>query len=175
MRLFYAVLPSREEQGRLHKIQKELLTPLTSYRATGRENLHLTLHFLGEKSEEQLPELRELLDDVVSGVEPFLFSFREVGFFQKKNQKILWLGPGRGEDKLKGLWERMGKALELLEHEVDPRPFRPHLTLARQVRGDIGEKEIQPVPVHVDALHLMESKQVEGRLVYRSIYRAPLG
>lgn len=175
MRLFYGVVPSEREREDLHRVQRVLLSSLSSYRKTDKDNLHLTLHFLGEKEEEQLPGLRELLDRVSRGHTPFTLSFREVDFFQKKNRKILWLGPDRGKDALEEVWQQMGVALKASGHEVDDRPFRPHLTLARQVKGRVDRESIPPILLHVDALHLMESTRVEGRLVYRSIYRVPLG
>lgn len=57
---------------------------------------------------------------------------------------------------------------------LENRPFRPHLTLIRQLLADVSDfPPLQPFSLPVSAITLFESLRVEGRLTYRPIGRIP--
>lgn len=92
-----------------------------------KENLHLTLKFLGWT--EAVEEIGEGMEKAVRGIKPFWFCPAKPGYFLKESL-IVWLGAESQE----GLW----KLVDNLEEEMakigfskEKRPFTPHITLGR--------------------------------------------
>lgn len=63
---------------------------------------------------------------------------------------------------------------------VEDRPYRPHLTLARQAVEKPEtpfytlKNRLEPVKTKAAAVSLMKSERIEGRLVYTELYRKEL-
>jgi 2'-5' RNA ligase len=91
--------------------------------------MHLTLHFIGEA---QLAPIVIAL----TGIEypAFSISIKGAGQFRTAAGIILWAGviPSQG---LSGLHAQVGKRLALTGVTLEPRPYRPHITLARCGKG----------------------------------------
>ena len=52
---------------------------------------------------------------------------------------MVWIGAASGGEELVGLAGAVGRALGPLGYEAEPRPFHPHLTVARlRVPDDVG-------------------------------------
>lgn len=125
-RCFIAIEMPREAINEVDEIQKLIKKRNFFYgKFTEPENLHLTLKFLGEISDEQIAEVREKLEKI--NLNSFEASLGELGFFSKRALRILWI-------KLMGkqIWElqkliddRLGKIFPKEER------FMGHITLAR--------------------------------------------
>src|SRR6185295_9695923 len=76
----------------------ERLRPLGSAVAwVPPRNLHVTLHFLGEQSEERLVEAEAALADAAAGSAPLDVTFHGVGAFPGlERPRILWVGLAQG-------------------------------------------------------------------------------
>jgi 2'-5' RNA ligase len=91
------------------------------------ERLHLTLHFLGAVPQRKLPDLLQGLQ------------VRSDRFSMALDSPVRWpsgvavLQPSAMPAALLQLHADLGNRLELLGIQVDSRPFRPHVTLARKV------------------------------------------
>lgn len=161
MRLFVALeLPEavREEAGRRMSSRKGRLPHA---RWTHPDNLHLTLVFLGEVGEEELPALRRALAAAFAAHRPLTLKVADAGTFPPqeppagKGDGGAGAGPGRG-GRSRGRRSRPAKVawvgiaveegigrLRALQRSVDAacrqvldlpperRPYSPHLTLAR--------------------------------------------
>lgn len=118
--------------------------PGTRVRAVPPINWHWTLRFLGHLDDEQAGNAVRALDRAVDGLgPPFELDNAELGAFPNgARARAVWLAPRRGEgrDALLALHRRVSVPFANLEAQgllprtdpgSPPRPFRPHLTLAR--------------------------------------------
>jgi RNA 2',3'-cyclic 3'-phosphodiesterase len=103
-------------------------------RPVAEEALHLTLAFLGHRSEEEIEPARAAVRSV-----PLIASALALG-------EPLWLAPRRphvltvaledGDGTLAALrTDAVDRLTTALGWEPEPRPFRPHITVARVRRG----------------------------------------
>ena len=96
------------------------------------EGIHLTLKFLGEVSEERVPEIMQALALELGGTERFRLSPEGVRTFPNPaSARVVWLGITGDVDKLVALQAVVEQALVGLGLEADGRPYAPHLTLGR--------------------------------------------
>ncbi|HEX3667460.1 MAG TPA: RNA 2',3'-cyclic phosphodiesterase [Rhizomicrobium sp.] len=93
-----------------------------------REQLHLTLRFIGEVDGRDA----EAIDDALSIIrEPrFMLELKGVGEFGGKNPRALWAGV-RDETSVRHLQRKIESALQRIGLPAEERKFAPHITLAR--------------------------------------------
>ena len=103
---------------------------LRGVRWLDREQIHLTLAFLGNVESAKEDVLREKLAAIEFG--GFFLPLNGLGTFPAKGHpKILWLGVGRGHPHLFQLHKKITDAALGAGLEPDLRPWHPHITLAR--------------------------------------------
>ena len=96
------------------------------------ENLHINLKFLGETTESQVDQIRQVVGPAISHVSPFTLEINGFGVFpDDRVPRVLWIGLGGALDSLAALAECVGRAVVPLGFPQEYRPFRPHLTVAR--------------------------------------------
>ncbi len=125
MRLFAAIpIPDRI---------KDTLTALCGgvdgARWQSREQLHLTLRFIGEVGGAQARDI----DDVLRQIHQpgFELVLRRTGFFlQRKQARVLWAGV-EDDDALQKLHGKIQRGLSAIGLEPERRRYSPHVTLAR--------------------------------------------
>jgi RNA 2',3'-cyclic 3'-phosphodiesterase len=94
---------------------------------TTRQQWHLTLHFIGERDDDNV--LRAALADVKASA--FMLRLAGVGQFPEQGKpRVLWAGI-HAPEMLQTLHELTGNALAATGYQPETRPFSPHLTLAR--------------------------------------------
>ncbi len=95
-------------------------------------NLHLTLQFLGNQTEERLAAAEEALAAAVAPEAPFETALHGVGAFPGlERPRILWVGFAQGALALRGLQARVAEALGREGFPREERPWHPHLTIGR--------------------------------------------
>lgn len=95
------------------------------------ENIHLTMRFLGDCRDEQVPEIVDAIGGFSKKCRAFHGRTTNLGVFPNpKRARVLWIGI-REEPELAKAYYEMNKALEGLGFEIEKRPFSPHITLAR--------------------------------------------
>jgi len=108
----------------IHKIQTELnikATPVVLY------NMHFTVQFLGEVSEEMLGKISDALNSIEFSV--FSISFVSIGVFPKPNfPRVIWIGTDDGINELEKLAEMVRSKLSQLGFSPDKK-FKPHVTI----------------------------------------------
>ena len=93
--------------------------------------LHLTLKFLGEQPDERLGEIKDVLASVAGRHRELVMDIGGVGAFPNfRRARVVWIGIAQ-EPRLELLHHDVEVACESIGFEVEGRPFRPHLTLAR--------------------------------------------
>lgn len=122
-RLFVALdLPDQLKQE-LIRLQP---VPQRGVRLTKPEQLHITLHFLGETELEPVTA-------ALATVSSTAFSLRLEGvgrFANRRGPTILWAGI-RPSAPLTALHSAIGNALRSTGYLPEDRPYSPHITLAR--------------------------------------------
>jgi 2'-5' RNA ligase len=96
-----------------------------------RQQMHLTLNFLGDVPDDQIPNIVEAITAAARQVPPFEFTVEKLGAFPPKGSpRVLWTGVSECPPLLK-LQQLIEEALKSLGFEPEKRGFTPHLTLAR--------------------------------------------
>jgi RNA 2',3'-cyclic 3'-phosphodiesterase len=125
-RLFVALLPSEPARAALAKLADDL----PRARWTPAEQLHLTLRFIGEVSDDEMHRVSEALARV--RVAPFPLGVEGVGRFPPRGQPgVVWAGVGGGHPFLHRLRQQVDDLLLTTGVPFDLTPFVPHFTLAR--------------------------------------------
>jgi 2'-5' RNA ligase len=99
-----------------------------------RENIHITMKFLGDVREGIL----ERVKGVVSGMsfEPFKVTLRGVGAFPNlRRPRVVWAGVVEGAEELIQIYGELERSYEALGFRRERRRFKPHVTLARVRSG----------------------------------------
>lgn len=170
MRLFLAINFDAQTREHILSVQRRL-RELGRGRFSHPENLHLTLVFLGEVEPERVASVRAAMDGVA--VPPMELTFDQVGRFRRAGGDIWWLGlaPNRA---LTALQEELSGSLRGEGFVLENRLYVPHITLARQVRLQTEPDERAllgaPFTAKADAVSLMLSERVDGRLAYTPQY-----
>ena len=161
MRLFFALdLPSKIRSN-LRRAGGQI-SGGESWRWVSPENYHLTLHFLGEREEDELPELLALGKRVSRRQSPFPVDCRGLGTFpQRGRPKVLWAGLDGGE------------ALDSLSLALGGKGSDHHITLARRRNGEWGRFQVSESLQRlafgqwtVSEFHLIESELTRSGPLY---------
>ena len=98
---------------------------------TTEDRLHLTLKFLGEQAESRVEAFAATLAGTVVQHRELNMTVGGIGAFPNfRRARVVWLGVGQ-DPRLELLHHDVEVECEKLGFEVEGRPFRPHLTLAR--------------------------------------------
>lgn len=104
--------------------------------------LHLTLKFFGEQPPERVDDLRDVLASVAGRHRELMMTLHGIGAFPNfRRARVVWMGV-MPEPRLELLHHDLELACERLGFEVEGRPFRPHLTLAR-VKHALPEERLR--------------------------------
>jgi 2'-5' RNA ligase len=115
-----------DEQARLAETMRG-----SSLRWTKRDQLHITLVFIGEASDERAAQVVGILRHPIPHP-PFRFELGGVGAFPPRGApRALWIGLKSGAEELIQVQSLLAGRLEAVGVEREQRPFTPHLTLAR--------------------------------------------
>lgn len=126
-RLYYALWPDEPTLRALEVAQGGVVG-----RRTGKDQLHLTLAFLGIQPIGKLPALAAVLEQLPQA--GFVIELDRYGYF--KRPQIAWIGPSEVPSALLDLRESLlvGLSREALRFKDEAR-FVPHVTLARDAEA----------------------------------------
>jgi len=160
-RLFVALWPSDELR---HDIEHE--TRHAARHSGGRvipqRNFHITLAFLGPVPDGRIADARQCVTS--TKVEPFELIVETLAWWER--QELLCLEPTAGVEPLVVLVDCLRNALRKSGFVVEYRPFRPHVTLARDVRRNHTFKPIRQLHWPVHRIELVESETSATGSVY---------
>lgn len=162
VRLFTAVNFSAEVKEKLYGIISQMKPLVRKANFTARENLHLTLVFIGEAR--SYADIAERLSAVRFA--PFTVEFGGSGNFKD----LYWAGV-KPTPELTGLHRAVGLALGAGTDAV----YKPHITLAREVIPETKKIDIA-VPAFtadVKEFSLMRSDRINGTLKYSEVLKIP--
>lgn len=164
MRVFYAIKFNEEIKDKIFKIENNLKDHSLSGNYTLKDNLHLTLRFIGEVENEELNLLIKALNYINS--ETFQIEANRIGEFVRGSSSILWLGINKSIE-LNNLYKNLELILQEYGWQKESREFTPHITIGRKIKGiKIKDISFESIIIEVDNITLMESKRENGVLKY---------
>ena len=176
-RLFISLNPDQNVLNELGKIQQNLKEkyPVHNIRWGESDKLHLTLRFLGDINEENIPALAGTLERLKFDFETISFETDRIGFFpDNKYPNVIYAGlieSGNNTELLVGFIDKI-----IFNFGVKPdKKFIPHITLGRFNRSKrikINEPEntaINKFTVEFDSFNLMQSSLTPDGSVYELI------
>jgi 2'-5' RNA ligase len=129
MRLFLALDISSAIRDRISLFIAGLSGFAADARWANPESLHVTLKFIGEQHDDTVDQIQQSLSEI--NAETTEISFHNYGFFPTaKSPRVFWIGVESGPE-LAALAASIDNKLSSLGIPKEPRPFSPHLTLAR--------------------------------------------
>jgi 2'-5' RNA ligase len=160
-RLFFALWPDEA-------IQKKLHTTVTSLhkkhgaRQVPRQNIHMTLQFLGDVPESVMPCLAEAASEVHG--QPFSLNINKL--IHRERQRMIWAVPSETPEVLRNLATSLGKQLEQCGVQTEKRPYLAHITLVRKLSRLPRPVELSPLQWDVEEFCLVESAPQSTGAVY---------
>ena len=127
MRTFVAIeVSNKDVLNSIHKIQTELNIKA---KPVELNNMHFTVQFLGEVSEEMVRKISDALNSIEFST--FSISFMGVGVFPKPSfPRVIWIGTNDGINELEKLAEMIRTKLSQIGFHPDKK-FKPHVTIFR--------------------------------------------
>jgi 2'-5' RNA ligase len=135
VRLFVAIAPDAAARAAIDlgraRLESSLGASAAAFKWVRAENVHITVHFLGEVSAGQLDELRAVLDEPLSEPVFHAISSRLGAFPDRGPVRVIWRAVEDGAAAMGRIHTALAERLRRARTMVDDRPFTPHLTLAR--------------------------------------------
>lgn len=164
---------------------QELLDDASGLRMTDPEQAHITMKFLGDTDETELPALREALDEAVDdcGIAPFDITVGGLGVFPHLDYiSVVWLGVRDGAERLTTIHEAVESRTTDLGFEPEEHEFTPHATLARMdhaggkdlVQDVVTSRDPDVGKLTVSELRLTESTLTADGPAYSTVERFEL-
>jgi len=138
-RLFIAINLPKDIKKNLEDLEREIqgLFPEEMeevIRWIKKDNLHITLLFIGSTSDEKIPQIGEIIKEVVYNQKPFSLNFKKICYGPPKKipPRLVWLELERSPELLRITRELKKEAMEKnILREAEKREFSPHITLGR--------------------------------------------
>ena len=170
-RLFFSLKFSPRQQQRLLPYQQQALRLCPEGKAVARDNLHLTLFFLGQVNTEQQQQLIGAAEQI--NLSRFSLTLDTLSCFVKP--KILYLAPSKVPAALLQLQQQVAALCTAMGFSEVHDVYRPHVTLARQaVCPTAGCQPATPLTLQVREFALYQSMQRDGRIQYLPLAVIPL-
>jgi 2'-5' RNA ligase len=184
LRTFIGVALDKAIRARTVALQESLARTGTEVKWVEPENLHVTLLFLGEVDEREVPRVCRMVADSVGPQPPFLMSVETAGCFPNpRRPRVLWVGVGEGTQPLCAIHDALEIPLQELGYRREERRYTPHITLGR-VKSDRPTDSLTAAlakhagwkggEMTVREVHVLSSELTPQGPHYTVLSRAPL-
>jgi len=167
IRIFISVFAPKEIVNIKEMLKTTIDTRGIKIRWIQDGNMHLTLKFIGNTTEESIDSINNAIHDLVKDT-PFInLSISGTGCFSKRDRaNTLWVGIKGDLDKLEQLILNINNKLEPLGFPIERRKFLPHITIARinpnqKKKPDISNflnTTFMELPMKIVKINLMQSQ-----------------
>ena len=172
---------------RLFNLQEKLKATISEKKGKIRwlrkDQLHLTLKFLGDTTEDSINDVRRIMQNIADEFKPFNVSIQKTGCFPKiERPRVMWVGVSGELAKLDQLVERIQKKLNPLGFPKDEKKYYPHITIARakypqKKTPDIStflDTSFDPIPFQIKKVQFISSELFPNGPVYTCLlYTSP--
>lgn len=185
LKLFTGVNLGSALRANAAALQQQLATCGANVKWVEKENLHITINFLGEVEDRELHGICRVLTSVGKAEAPFRLGLAGVGAFPTiRRPKVIWAGIADGADSLARIHAASEpRLLEMGVYRREERAYTPHLTLGRtkdEVDGQLIASELSKYAdwhggdCYVEELLLFTSELRREGPVYSVAARSPL-
>ncbi len=158
LRLFVAIHPPPEVGEAMCAAVHNLELP--PYRMTRPEQIHMTLHFIGDTAVKDMPQVEESVMKAAGGLERFQVHPRRLIRLPQRGRARLIAAETDGPATLVELHHRLVTRLARTARSRHDDHFLPHITLCRfrsQARMEPIDVPLDIAPLPVGEIHLMRS------------------
>jgi 2'-5' RNA ligase len=166
-RLFFALWPDSETRHLLESSRQSIIS--NDFKWVAPYNFHVTLVFLGQVNTVTEALLRQAVTDIY--VNAFTLTFNQLNFWS--SPRILCLTCQQSTQQAHELVSALETAVASCSLVTDPRPYIPHITLARNARY-LPKSVVEPIHWNADAFCLVESCSTPSGVCYKVLQRWPL-
>ena len=183
LRLFIAIEIGEGEKKSLERIQSRLRHKLTAVKWVNPAAIHLTLRFLGDNDEREVPRILDAIAAAAAESVAFSFTMRGVGAFPNaRSPRVIWIGVEEPTGILVRLAAALNALLSSAGFSAEDRPFSPHITIGRvKERGgpDFGPvlslfRDEAAGVTHAREVCLIRSELTPSGPVHTVLHRMPL-
>ncbi|GMK42571.1 RNA 2',3'-cyclic phosphodiesterase [Paenibacillus sp. CCS19] len=139
-RLFIALALPEPMKKAFDKQMKHIKEQLSFKRWVHPMDLHITLQFLGDVPKERIAAIDAALRECAASVNLSTLSVGISGlgvFGRPERPSVLWAGIETDMGALGGLQRTVVESMQTVGFEPEQRPYKPHLTLARNYAGAV--------------------------------------
>lgn len=181
-RIFVGIALSEEAKEQLSQKVLRIKRDVPFQRWVHKEDYHVTLHFLGDCTEQKVEAVITALENTPTLVSDFTLRIGRWGTFGRQNQpRILWANFVDVSSPLIQLHSHVTHLLTPIGFPPENRPYRPHITVARKYKlENFSEELLDPFEMNspwiewnVSEFVLYES-QLGREPMYQVIARFPL-
>lgn len=162
-RLFFACWPDDAVRESIMATSDEIIIP--NGRRIQAENLHLTLAFIGDVSEQQAERYALAAESV--NAPAFDMTLQGYGHFQRP--KVFYMGVPSIPKALQQLYEGLNEQLIPQGYHPEQRAYTPHVSLYRKAEQLVETLPAIAIDWHIDRFFLAESTFGPGYAIYRRI------
>lgn len=176
IRTFIAVNLNKEIREHLASLQNILNIPETKIKWVEKDNLHLTMKFLGYISLEQTQLIKSELKEISNRCSPIIIKLSSnIGIFPTyKMPRIIWVGIKEGTNELKEIYNSIENNLYNKDFPRENKDFSGHITIGRVkfIRDKanfiqiLKRIEVNNLTHEVNSIDLMESKLTPNGPIY---------
>lgn len=184
VRLFIAITLDEQVRSRLAAVQARLRDRCQGVRWVRPEQVHVTLKFLGEVRDRDVPSVCAAVEYAAGAGKPFSLTVAGSGCFPKRGPvRIVWAGLDEPSGALLGLASALENECEKLGFPRERRPFSPHITIGRvredrsdgKIRSAVDSFQFDSVSQSVEDVTVMSSVLSPKGPTYTAVSTAALG
>jgi len=170
MRAFIAIPLPGNVKDYLYELEKEISKLPAKFRLISKKNLHITVKFIQEASEEQIQEVKSRLKTIKFN--SFKTALKEKGLFpNEKNARVIWVSIEL-ENRVIELQQRIDE--KLIDLLPDNQEFKSHITIGRiksikntkKFVEELGKIKIKKIPFEINEFGLYKSTLTKDGPIY---------
>jgi 2'-5' RNA ligase len=175
-RIFIAINLPEDIKKELAKIESKYLEIPCKW--TARDNLHITLEFLGDLTAQEIGDTCITVKETVKFHKPFSIDLKKIlygpnDYLKEKNKipKMIWAEGGDCQELFDLKNDLQNRLLEKVRFKPEQRKFLPHITLARISTWEFRKMDPEEIPdvsedvdlvFSVESIEVMESELKKG-------------
>lgn len=134
------------------------------------KNIHLTLKFIGNTPDNDIPKIIDRVGEMLKNHKSFLMNFNRTGIFGSRYApRVMWLGMQNTPQELYNLEEDTLTTFDNLGYLRDRQNFVPHITLGR-IKELCEKQYFQKIMAGIEQKSYI-SQEVNEIILFQSILR----
>lgn len=143
-----------------------------------KENLHITLKFLGDVEEKEINKIKEISKTIAKRFSPFNAIVKGFGAFPSFSRaRVVWVGLNKGRDIVSKLNYSLEQELSKIGFSAEKKEYIPHITIGRlrNARALESKEEYQSSEFLITQFTLFQSTLTPKGPIYHPLGRFKLG